>query len=292
MSSKNFILVLLVVFIWSANNIIIKCGINDLPPLFLTCMRFIVVSIILIPFNRITVQQLKFILPLSFTFGFMHFSLLFAGMRHTDSGTGSIIVQLGTPLSILLSKFILKEKVNFIQIYGVIISVLGIIVIAGSPTLPNWHSFILLLFSALGWAISNIIIKKSPTIIPSLTITSWMSFFAIPIVGLASFICEKNQIYSLMHSSWHGWFAIFYSAICSSIIAYSLWYILLNKYKIHLLMPYSLLTPVLASTMGIVLLKDSFHLLKISGSILVLLGTAISVINLKSFKFFNKKINH
>lgn len=280
---KHSILLLLVIFIWSFNNIVIKWGLNDLPPLFLICMRFILVSICLVPFIKVTFYQLKFILPLSFTFGFMHFSLLFAGMSYTDSSTGSVIVQLGTPVSMLLSKIILNEKLNFTKICGIIISILGMVVLIGSPTINNFNSFLLLLSSALGWAISNIIIKKFPIIIPPLTMTAWMSFFTIPIVGLASFLFESKQFYFLANSSWHGWFAIVYSAICSSIIAYSLWYILLNKYQINFLMPYLLLTPVLAAIMGVLLLGDSINLFKLIGSSLIILGTAISILKLKKF---------
>ena len=50
-------------------------------------------------------------------------------------------------------------------------------------------------------------------------------------------------------------------------------------------MPYSLLTPIVAVLMGITILHDSLNIFKITGSILVILGTAISVLNFRiSFK--------
>lgn len=284
MSLGHFFLVFLVVSLWGFNNIVIKWGLHDLPPLFMTCMRFVVVSIFLIPFKRIKIKQLKCLLPLSFTFGFLHFSLLFVGINYTDSGTGSILVQLGTPFSMLLAVIFLNERLTLMQMTGILISLIGVIVLIGSPTITDWKALLLLLGSAVGWAISNMIIKKSPKI-PSLTMTGWISFLAIPIVGLASILFETEQFHSLIHATWRGWFAILYSAIGSSIIAYSVWYILLTKYQINFLMPYSLLTPVLAVIMGVLILNDSLNYFKVIGSILVLLGTFISVIrfNLKSF---------
>ena len=49
-------------------------------------------------------------------------------------------------------------------------------------------------------------------------------------------------------------------------------------------MPYSLLTPVLAVIMGVVVLGDSMNSFKIIGARRVIAGTAIAVINLRSLR--------
>ncbi len=49
-------------------------------------------------------------------------------------------------------------------------------------------------------------------------------------------------------------------------------------------MPYSLLTPVLAVLMGVLVLGDSMNSFKILGASLVVLGTAIAVINLRNLR--------
>lgn len=283
MALRHFLLILLVVTLWAFNNVAIKWGLLDLPPLFLTLMRFVVVAVILVPFTRVNRQQLRYLVPLAFTFGFLHFSLLFVGMKYTDAGTGAIVVQLGTPFAMILAMVILKEKLSKVQMAGIGVSLTGVVVLAGSPTIPAWWVLCLLLCSAAGWAISNLLVKKSPAIKP-LTLTGWLSFLAIPLVGLASFMLESDQIHSLVHSTWRGWFGILYSAIFSSIIAYSLWYSLLRSYNVNLIMPYSLLTPVLAVILGVVVLGDSMNMFKVTGALLVIAGTAIAVINLRNLR--------
>jgi O-acetylserine/cysteine efflux transporter len=280
---RHFFLVLMVVSIWAFNNVAVKWGLLELPPLFLTWMRFVVVAIVLIPFCRITRQQLPWLLALAFTFGFMHFSLLFVGMRYTDAGTGAIVVQLGTPVAMLLAMVVLKERLKAIQLVGIAISLSGVAVLSGSPTIPAWWVLVILLCSATGWAVSNLIVKKSPPIKP-LTMTGWIAFLAVPIVGLSSFVMESHQFYALSQAGWRGWFGILYSAIASSIVAYTLWYGLLKKYNVNLIMPYSLLTPVLSVLMGIVVLGDSLNSFKIIGASLVICGTAIAVINVRSLR--------
>ncbi|WP_130834820.1 DMT family transporter [[Erwinia] mediterraneensis] len=283
MALRHFFLVLMVVSIWAFNNVAIKWGLLELPPLFLTLMRFVVVAIVLVPFCRITRQQLPWLLLLAFTFGFMHFSLLFVGMRYTDAGTGAIVVQLGTPIAMLLARVVLKERLSAVQLLGIMISLSGVVVLSGSPTIPAWWVLCILLSSATGWAVSNMIVKKSPSIKP-LTMTGWISFLAIPIVALASWTMEAHQVDALLQAGWRGWFAILYSALASSIVAYSVWYWLLKKYNVNLILPYSLLAPVLAVLMGIVVLGDSLNSFKIFGALLVILGTAIAVINLRNLR--------
>lgn len=285
MALRHFFLVLLVVFLWASNNIAIKWGLQDLPPLFIICMRFVVVAILLIPFTRVTRHQLRYLLPLAFTFGVGHFSLLFVGINHTEAGTASIMVQLGTPFAMLLAMIVLKEKLTMTQILGITLSLFGIAVLSGSPTLSDWRAIVLLLSSAMGWAVSNMIVKKSPPISP-LTMTGWLSFLAIPMVAFASFLYESNQFNALSHSTWRGWFSILYSAIGSSIIAYSLWYVLLKKYNVNVIMPYSLFTPVLTMIMGILILHDSLDYFKVTGSLLVMMGTAIPMISFSHFLNF------
>lgn len=287
MALRHFFLILLVVSIWAFNNIAIKWGLMDLPPLLMTTLRFVVVALILVPFTRVNRQQFCYLLVLAFTFGFMHFSLLFISLDNTDAGTAAVIVQLGTPIAMLLAMVVLKEKLRVIQLVGIAISLSGVLVLSGSPTISHWWVLVLLLLSALGWAISNLIVKKSPPMSP-LTMTGWLSFLAIPIVGCASWLTESNQLTLLMDSSWRGWFGILFSAIGSSIIAYSLWYSLLKHYNVNLIMPYSLLTPVLAVIMGALVLGDSMNGFKIAGSLLVVFGTAIAVINLRSLRMHSR----
>ncbi|PKH27022.1 EamA family transporter [Enterobacterales bacterium CwR94] len=280
MAPRHQLLVILIVSLWAFNSVAIKWGLQDLPPLFMTLMRFTVVSLLLIPFCRIRREQLRYLMPLAFTFGFMHFSLLFLGTHYTDAGTSAILVQLGTPFSMILAMIFLQERLSLQQVVGITLSLAGVAVLTGSPTIPHWWVLCLLLTSAAGWAISNLIVKKSPPIKP-LTMTAWVSFLALPLIGLSSLALEHHQLLSLQQASWRGWFGIFYSALASSVLAYSLWYGLIRKYNVNLLMPWSLLTPVLAVIFGVLVLGDGLNLFKVTGASLVVFGTFVSVFSVR-----------
>lgn len=282
MPFSSYLFALLVVFLWAYNGVAIKIGLADIPPLFMTMMRFIVAALCIVPFFwRINRAQLKLVILLAFTFGFMHFALLFIAMSHAEVGISALIVQLGTPFAIIIASVLFKDKLRIKQIIGMLVSLLGVVCLAGSPSIPPFSILVLLLLSALGWAVTNVIVNKNKVKISPIALTGWICLCAIPLVGLASFIFESNQFNSLLSSSWRGWFGILYSAIGSSVIAHSIWSWLLRSSPINLLLPISLLGPVMSVLLGIVFLSEPVNTSKIIGTVLVIGGIFISSINLK-----------
>jgi len=57
----------LLVFLWSFNGIAIKVGVSKIAPLLMTTLRFIIVSLLIVPFTRLKREQFKQVLLISFT---------------------------------------------------------------------------------------------------------------------------------------------------------------------------------------------------------------------------------
>lgn len=254
-----------------------------MPPLLMTTLRFFLVALILVPFTRIKRKQLPLIAKLALSFGLMHFSLLFLGMTYTDAGTAAMIVQLGTPFSMIGAVIFLREGVTPVKFAGVLISLTGMVVLSGSPTLSSYKGVIILLFSALGWAISNILIKHDRSL-TSAAMSGWMSLFALPLTAMMSLIFEKNQLVAIQHASWHAWFAILYSAVVCSVLAYSLWYWLLRKYEVNIIVPFTLLSPAMAIILGIMFNGDSLDIFKSLGSTLIIFGALLATTGPEIFR--------
>nr|WP_285836095.1 MULTISPECIES: EamA family transporter [Larsenimonas] len=269
-----------VVIVWAFNNIVIKLGVTEVPPLALTALRFLIVAVLVVPFTRLNRQQLKWVALLAFTFGLMHFGLLFIGLTYAEVGTGAILVQLGTPFATILAAIFLKERLNARRIAGLALSFAGVVVLAGGPSMPGPLALGLLVTSAMGWAVSNMIVKVGPTI-PPIAMAGWMALFAVPLVSLASFLTESHQFEAIANASWRGWLAAFYSAIMSSILAYSAWYWLLRQYEVRKVIPLSLLTPVFAVLFGILLLGDHLGIYKIAGGSMIIAGIALITVRFR-----------
>lgn len=276
-SLRDLLILLLVVNGWAFNVIAMKFGLMELPPLFMLTLRFVLVAALLLPFHRLTWRQLPGMVLLGFTFGFVHFGLMVIGMQTTDAGTTAVFIQMGTPIAMLLATIWLKERLHYRQIAGVVVAFIGVMILTGSPALTHWQSIMWLLMSACGWACSTVLIKRLPPIAP-LAMTGWLSLFAIPLVGLSSLLTEQHQFSLLYVAGWRGWLGVIYSALGSSILAYSLWYGLLKRYPASQILPWSLLSPALALLMGVAILHESLDHSKVIGTLLIVGGILLAVV--------------
>ncbi|MFI0472437.1 DMT family transporter [Halomonas sp. HMF6819] len=274
MPLRDLLLGLLVIAIWALNIVVIKVGVAELPPLLMTTLRFALVALILVPFHPVSRAQLPFLLLLSVTFGTLHFAMLFIGLGQSEAGTGALLVQMGTPFATILAVIFLKEKLGPKRLAGLLLSFAGVVVLAGGPTLPAPLPLGILLLSALGWAVSQLLIKRGPAIAP-LALAGWIALFAVPQVALGSWLFESGQWQAIRAAGLAGWGAVFYTALMSSILAYGIWYALLRRHPVNKVVPMTLLVPVLAVGLGALLMGDPLGVHKLAGGGLVVAGVGL-----------------
>ncbi|CAA0089328.1 putative amino-acid metabolite efflux pump [Starkeya nomas] len=274
MPLRDKLLAVAVICLWALNMIVIKLGVAELPPMLTTALRFTLVSALLVPFTCLSRRQLPGVLLVSVTFGTIHFGLLFAALEHAEAGTSAVVIQLGAPIATLLACLWLHEPLGLVRLAGLVISVAGIVILAAGPTLPPPLSLVLLVVSASGWAVTNLIVKQMPGIRP-MTMMGWSSLFSVPQLLLASWIFEADRWGMVATAGWNGWFSVLYSAVGSSIIAYGIWYWLLQRHSINAVVPYSMLNPLLTVLFGIVLIGDDPSPVKIIGALVMVVGVAL-----------------
>lgn len=126
MNIKSTFLALIVVFIWGVNFSIIKFGLEELPPILFSSLRFFIVAVpavFFIPFPKTSVWN---VLGVGIFLGVLKFSFLFFAMRSDASaGISSLLLQAQVILTIILSMFILKEKISITQFIGMFIAFVG-----------------------------------------------------------------------------------------------------------------------------------------------------------------------
>lgn len=268
---------LFAIALWALNIIVIKVGVTEMPPLLLTTLRFMLVAVLLVPFHPVSRHQLPFLLLLSLTFGSMHFALMIIGLEQAEAGTGALLVQMGTPFATLLAVIFLRERLGLKRLVGLLMSFAGVAILAGGPSLPAPIPTTLLLASALGWAISQLLIKRGPNIAP-MALAGWVALFTVPQVALGSWWFEEHQWQVIQNAGIKGWGAVVYTAVMSSIVAYGLWFGLLRRHDVNRVVPMTLLVPVLAVILGILLLGDGTDVYKLGGGGMVVAGVGLIVI--------------
>ena len=141
MEFKNWHIPLLMsftIFGWGFAFPFISIALQELSFINLTIMRFFIVSIGIIPIiifrkKKLSIIPKKDIIPL-FILGFFgiivyHLGLNY-GEQYLSAGSASLIIA-SVPIQILiLSIFILKEKITFLKIFGIFLGLTGVLIIS------------------------------------------------------------------------------------------------------------------------------------------------------------------
>ncbi|HEU4551171.1 MAG TPA: EamA family transporter, partial [Rhizomicrobium sp.] len=260
LSLRDALLALAVVFVWGTNFVVIRLGLNVLPPLFFATLRF---TFVLLP--------LVFILPrpaaswgnLAFyglAIGLMQFGLLFIAMhRYISPGLASLVVQLQVFFTIALAiwrapargaKSRTGERLKPHHIAALVLALAGMGVIAAhNGEGATIVGLVLVLGAALGWALGNQAGREATQgsrKINMLAYVVWSAMFAAPPLLLLSLLLEGPAaiLAGLRHAGPLTWAAVIWQSAGNTMFGYGVWAILLARYPAATVAPLSLLVPV------------------------------------------------
>ncbi len=274
MNAKDAGLATIVVTVWGINFVAAKLGTRELPPLLFTAIRFAFVALAVIPFFPRPRGQLRLIGLLSLVLGVGHFGILYVGIKGLDAATAAIALQLCMPFSALVAAVAYGERLGPRGLSGMVLALAGVVLLAGEPHRPDLLSLGLVVFAALAWALSNLVVKRLGPIRP-LLLNGWTCLFAVPPLLLLSALVEHGQIDALRNAGWTAWGAMAFTVVAASLVAYTLWYRLIARQPINRVVPFTLLNPVIGVASGVLALGEPLSWQKLVGGALTLAGVAV-----------------
>lgn len=277
MSGRDLGIVLLIVTLWGLNFPVAKLGFTELPPILLTALRFSLVALILVPFVPRPTGRYRQLLVLATVLGGVHFSLMFIGLSRLDSATVAIASQLTVPFAALLAAFVFKDYLGWRRTLGMAVAFAGVAVMAGEPRiLADPWPLAWIVVGAFAWAVANIQVKRIGAI-DGLVLNGWMAAFAAPQLFVVSWLVEGDSWGRVGEAGFVGFGSVVYMALLVTIVGYGLWYRILRLYPVNLVMPYTLLVPVIGVAAGIGLLGEPLSWPIVVGGGATLVGVAIIV---------------
>lgn len=265
---------LAVITLWGVNFVAVKTALAVLPPFLLTSIRFLLVALLLAPFFRPRLEQLRGIVGVAVVLGAGHFGLMFLGLSGMDAATTAIATQLGVPFSALLAWAVFGEKLGMARAAGLVLAFAGVTLLAGEPTLESPWPLLIIALAMLAWAVSNAQVKRLGHIDP-LTLNGWMALFAAPILFAVSLAVEDGHAQAVAAAGPAQWGGIAYTVIGSSVVAYSLWYRLLSRHPMNRVVPMTLLGPVVGVAAGVLGLGEALTWQKVVGGSVTIAGVAV-----------------
>lgn len=275
MKHTDILAALAVAALWGLNFPAIKMAVGEMPPLFMSGLRFGAVFALLVWFAPLPRGRFKAIAVLSVVFGFVHFGLLSVAMTRVDAAAGAILMQLNVPFAAVLASVFLGDGFGVRRWIGVAVAFVGVAVLAGEPRASEAPAFLgLVLMSAFGWGVGQVMVKRMPGVNP-FAVNAWLSGFLAPQLLVASWVLESGQVDAAMAAGAWGWGGVLYQVVGASVLAYGLWYYLLGRHEVSKVVPFNLLVPVFGVLGGVLVLGEALTVEKLIGGTITLLGVAL-----------------
>lgn len=278
---RHLLLAVAVVAVWGTNFVVIRVGLDALPPLLFATLRFVFAllpAVLVLPRPRVAWGNLA--IYGVFT-GAGQFGLLFIAMRgHISPGLASLVIQAQVFFTIALSARLSGETVRPYQLFALALGALGIGVIAlhaDTATTPLGLGLVLL--SALSWAIANQAVKSSGTG-AMLAYVVWASLFSIPPLLALSLAFEGPAaiLDGLRQAGPATWAAVLWQAVGNTLFGFAAWGWLLTRHPAALVTPMALLVPVFGMAASALWLGEPTPGWKLAAAALVLAGLATGIL--------------
>ncbi len=247
MSPKHTLLALLVVVIWGANFVVIDAGLDGVPPFVFLALRFLVVAIPAVFFIKPPGIGWRSVLLIGTFLSLGQFVLMYLALAlGMPPGLASLLLQVQVIFSLVISAVFLREHPTRRQVIGVSIGMLGLaIVVAGHSAVAPWLPLVIMMGSALSWAIGNVLARRAKAA-SGLSLVVWSGLVVpLPSLALAMVVDSPAIVWeSLTHLPLVAILSTVYTAVAASLIGYGIWNTLLAKYPTSAVVPFTLLVPV------------------------------------------------
>jgi O-acetylserine/cysteine efflux transporter len=280
MPLRDILLAVVVTAVWGFNFVAIKWGVVEVPPLFLTVLRFVAVIFPAIFFIPRPSSSLRMLALYGVVMGTLQFALLNLALKLGFSASlASLVSQLQTFFTMALAAVFLGERPRLIQIVGAIVGFSGIAVIASTRWTPQEIlPFGLSLAATFFLGLSNVIAKASGEERP-FSFVVWSCIFAAPpLLALSLIFEDREAIWRVMtEPSATALFSVVYLAWGSTLTGYGLWNVLLQRHPAATVVPFYLLVPIFGILSGVLVLGEDFSGVVVWGALLVFVGLLLNV---------------
>jgi drug/metabolite transporter (DMT)-like permease len=278
---------LVLCLIWGSTWLFIKLGLADLPPVGFAGVRFVIASAVLWGIVAIRKSPLpkgwRAWAYLGLT-GFLAFSLnyglLFWGEARTSSGLAAVLQATIPAFGLVVAHLLLpNDRMSLPKVLGVALGIAGVAVIfSDRATLTGPDALrggLAIVVGAFAVAVSNVLVKaRGGTYDPVILAAVQMTFGMVPLVAVG-FALEGSPL--AFHWTSRAVMSLLYLALVGSVVAFLLFYWLLQRMDVTKVLLISLVTPVLAVALGAAVLGERLGARAFLGTAMILGGVFLGV---------------
>lgn len=285
---KSRLVWLVLCCIWGSTWLFIKIGLKaNLPPFTFAGIRFVIAFSTLALFIGIRRMELPrarrdwLLLAVSGVLAFtINYGLVFWGEQYISSGLAALLQSMLPAFGLIIAHFYLPgEPLRPAKIAGVALGVIGVGVVfsnqlqvAGPKALWGCGALVL---SALCAAYSNVLVKAYGLKLQPAVLAAGQMLFGLVPLFLVGIPLEGNPW--RLHWTPKAIVALLYLAIVGTVVAFSLYYWLIQHMDVTKTMLIALVTPVVAVLLGLLVLDEQMSWRTLAGGALIICGIGLIV---------------
>ena len=274
---------------WSGNFIIGKFAtLFEIPPLSLNVFRWISVWFILIPFTYKEIYKNRNYIKKNFlVISFMGIitistfnSVVYFALNYTQVINAVLVLAAIPALTIILSSLMKIEKTNLFQIFGLILSIIGIGAIISNGELQRIISLnfnkgdLWMLVCVLSWSLYSTLLKKYKLQISQFSLIQLM--VSVGILFLIPQYFYEQSIGLDVNFNKAFFFILFYVVVFPAIAAYYCWQKGVEMIGPNRASMFIQLMPLFSAGMAIIIFSEKFELYHLAGATFIVSGIFLS----------------
>ena len=284
-----YTLLVLASLCWSGNFIVGKFAtLFEIPPLTLNTFRWISVWLILIPFTfKEIYKNLAYIKKNLLAIAFMGVitistfnSVVYFALNYTQVVNAVLVLAIIPAVTIVLSALMKVEKSNIFQIFGLILSIIGVGSIISNGDVQRIVSLsfnngdLWMLVCVLSWALYSTLLKKNKFKLSQFSLIQIM--VSVGVLFLIPQYFYEHTIGLELNFNKAFFLILFYVVVFPAIVAYYCW-----QKGIEIIGPnratmFIQLMPLFSAVMAIIIFKEKFELYHFVGATFIVSGIYLS----------------
>lgn len=264
---------------WAMNVVVSKIAVSTLglPPLFYTVLRSVVVLAVLFPLLRTVPARLPLVLLIGFAITGGSFGMQFVGLQTASPSAVGIVNLAGAPLTVLFAIIFLGEEVRWRRGIGMALALGGVGLAIGAPSEAGDPVGLGFAFAGvLVGAFASVFVKRLA--IGAVALQAWAALASLGVMLPATLALETGQIAAVEAAPLAVAGCVLFAGVVVSVGAHSAYFRLFQAHDANLIVPLTLLTPLLTIAFGTWLTGDQIGWPLIVGGGLAIIGVAIIVV--------------
>ena len=282
-------LAVLAVIIWSGNFVVARGVIKQIPPVSLAFYRWLIASLIIMPFAlpsfkkewKVVSQSWHYLFWVSLMGIALFNTFVYIAAHHTTAINLALIGTTTAPvIAIILARIFLKEKIGWKKMAGLVLCITGVAFLLSKGSFQNLVSFRFtvgdgwIVLGAFCFAVYNTLVRKKPKGI------SGTNYLFI-IFSFGTLLLFPVYVWKTFHFAPVTWninllLILLYLGLGTSVICYFCWNIAIGKLGAGRTSLFGNLIPVFSSIEATLILKEQFTNIHIVSMLLVFIGILIA----------------